>query len=256
MLLGLGALGATGCSSNNDSNDGDPPEGSGDEATDAPLIISFSGGGYHALSGAAAWMMGMMERDRLLRPGETSSLESVTKNVDAIGSNSGGSWFVGLSMYSCSFLDELQKEGSYAYFAAAPEAAKIGYMTRVWELIGTGAKANCDGWPAHKSTICNTLADLLVALGSAGMAHLIQITDGEWQTGIERAVYGKDAKWPYYGEVKSKTLRDTPLWAAGKDHVMLGTLLTQVPSLTYKTYDDKTKAYQGVQAYGEHHHVT
>ncbi|GAB6039919.1 hypothetical protein [Endothiovibrio diazotrophicus] len=201
---------------------------------DAPTAIAFSGGGYHALSGAAAWMMGMMEREGVY------DLGKVTANAQVIGANSGGSWFTTLSAYSPSFANEIQQPGAYRQFTGSD-----GYMGRSWDYI-SHATGGCKSMPtAFEQGLCNIFYVATAFGKQKGFANFLISGGGQWQTVVENSVFGKAPGWPYYGEVENLTLSsERNGWAASKDLVLASTLLTQAPSLTYTRF---ALLFEGVQ---------
>ena len=215
-------------------------------STDSPpTAITFSGGGYHALSGAAAWLMGMMERTG------TFDLAEITRNAEMIGANSGGSWFTMLGAYSPSFAEELQQPGAYLRFAGS----ESGYMGKVWNYIHQ-LPGGCTAFTNDfDKGVCNAFLKVTNTAGmDAGFVKFLLSGGGQWQTVVENSVFGKAAGWDYYPEVAKLTLADqrNP-WAQGRDLVLAGTLLTEAPSLTYTrrtvTGLNYVQTLQGSQAY-------
>jgi hypothetical protein len=198
------------------------PGGGGEEGgEDSKVILAFSGGGYHALSGGAGWLMGMMERT------EEYSLAEVTSNVSAIGSNSGGSWLMTLSSYSKTFLDEIQEPGAYEQFTTSE-----GYMGKVWSYIQQPT-GGCQAMPKGKS-LCEIFYGIVKAEAGSGFANFLVSGSGQWQTVVENSVFGKGNDWGYYSDVENSNLSTQRNdWINDKDLVLAGTFLTQEPALTY-----------------------
>ena len=230
LSAGLIAAAMLGCGGDNNNGDDDkrPPKEN--------VVLAMSGGGYHALAGAAAWMMGMMERTGI------PTMDYVTENVDAIGSNSGGTWFLTLATYSPTFLAEIEKPGAYKNFAGG-----TGYMNTVWSYI-KNETGGCKHYPDRAKIACEALWGAFVAAGKRGFANFLVSGGGQWQTVIDNSVFGKAPGWDYYEEASSQTLGSTrDNWSSELTLVLAGTLLTDSPSLTY-TGRHIVDGFTGVQA--------
>jgi hypothetical protein len=71
------------------------------EAKTEKVHLAFAGGGWRAHTGHSAWTMSLLDDGKL-------KLDSVFSNVGTISSNSGGSWFSTMLMYSPAFIDSIQ----------------------------------------------------------------------------------------------------------------------------------------------------
>ena len=76
-----------------------------EEETTTSVHVAFAGGGWRAHTGHSAWTIG------LLKDGQRS-LSSAFENVETISSNSGGSWFSTMLMYSSQFDTDIQASGA------------------------------------------------------------------------------------------------------------------------------------------------
>ncbi len=211
------------------------------EMSNAPqkTVVAFSGGGYHALSGAAGWMMGLMARNN------NYNLELATSNIRAIGSNSGGSWFMTLGSYSDSFRKELEDPSAPTNFTS-----ESGYMGKVWKYLDSNILSPagpCDEWQ-HDQALCRAIRGILKPLfpKEEGFLDFLLSGGGQWQKVVESAVFGKGTldrgknNWIYFDEVKLKTLSsDRQDWMKNKDWLLAGTFLTDSPSLTYTSKKPK-----------------
>lgn len=65
------------------------------------IHVAFAGGGWRAHTAHTAWTMSLLEDNNY-------KLENVFKNVESIGSNSGGSWFSTMLMYSPKFVTDIE----------------------------------------------------------------------------------------------------------------------------------------------------
>jgi len=63
--------------------------------------LAFAGGGWRAHTGHSAWTMSLLDDG-------SKTVDEVFSNVGTISSNSGGSWFSTMLMYSQPFIDSLQ----------------------------------------------------------------------------------------------------------------------------------------------------
>lgn len=94
-----------------------PPGGGGGPqvvgSTPDTVHLAFAGGGWRAHTGHAAWTMSLLDSGNI-------KLDSVFTNVGTISSNSGGSWFSTMLMYSEDFVEAIE----------APDAINT------WDSIG------------------------------------------------------------------------------------------------------------------------
>lgn len=88
-------------------NSGTDSEIGADLPAPTPIHISFAGGGWRAHTGHAGWTIG------LLKDGERT-LGTAFNNVATISSNSGGSWFSSMLLYSDVFNTQIQAKGAYS----------------------------------------------------------------------------------------------------------------------------------------------
>ena len=85
--------------------------------------VAFAGGGWRAHTGHSAFIMGLLEN------GERS-LSSAFSNVQTISSNSGGSWFSTMLMYSNAFNTDIQAAN------AATNWGSTGWLGKQIQLFG------------------------------------------------------------------------------------------------------------------------
>jgi len=67
--------------------------------------VAFAGGGWRAHTGHSAWVISLLDNQP---GGTTTTLDAAFKNVNTISSNSGGSWFSTMLMYSQPFVNDIQ----------------------------------------------------------------------------------------------------------------------------------------------------
>ena len=71
------------------------------ELNEEKVHLAFAGGGWRAHSGHSAWTMSLLQNGAV-------KLDDVFSKVEAISSNSGGSWFSTMLIYSPSFVNSIQ----------------------------------------------------------------------------------------------------------------------------------------------------
>ncbi len=98
-LAALVFLYAVGCS----SSDPSAPSAEGEPEAPAPYSVhlAFSGGGWRAHTGHAGWTLSLLESG-------SQKLKDVFANVGTVSSNSGGSWFSTMLMYSADFVEAME----------------------------------------------------------------------------------------------------------------------------------------------------
>lgn len=69
------------------------------------IHVAFAGGGWRAHTAHTAWTMSLLESNG-------NKLDNVFEHVNSIGSNSGGSWFSTMLMYSPKFVTDIEKPGA------------------------------------------------------------------------------------------------------------------------------------------------
>ena len=246
LSVGLAATVTAACINNNETPE-EPPETPVTGEAPPSVHLALSGGGYHALSGAASWWMGMMERNG------DYDFESAASNVKAISSGSGGTWFLTLTTYSKTFVEQLQSEGEYKNFAAPTKALtkQTGYMTNVWKYI-RHPHGGCDAVLPSVRPLCDAFVGLLNVAGQAGFVNFLLSGGGQWQSVIENSVFGKAKSWPYYKEVKDLTISgNRNAWAQDKDLIFNTAILTEEPALTFSFLLDLPivgNVYEGIQS--------
>ncbi|MFT7252215.1 MAG: hypothetical protein ACI9FW_001974 [Flavobacterium sp.] len=67
--------------------------------------VAFAGGGWLAHTGHSAWIISLLDNDSITNQ---TTLKSAFSNVKTISSNSGGTWFSTMLMYSPDFVNEIQ----------------------------------------------------------------------------------------------------------------------------------------------------
>jgi hypothetical protein len=80
------------------------------------VYLSLSGGGWHAHTTHVAWVMGAL--DGMASDGKSRTLEALTEHVDAISSNSGGSWFLSMLAFADNFKTQVETYAALEYYSS------------------------------------------------------------------------------------------------------------------------------------------
>ena len=160
------------------------------------VYVAFAGGGWRAHTGHSAWVIS------LLNKGE-SDLHKAFSNVGAIGSNSGGSWFNTMLMYSDTFASDIQDS------TAIKTWGTTGWLGQQRALFNKGTCSSKDWWE-YFPCIYKSIG------GAAGDAWY-------WDKIVEDIVY-KD--YPLHKNGINFTLNDPHLdWAKDKPLLLAASLL-------------------------------
>jgi len=213
-LAVLGTLGCLSCSS--------------PDAPDVPLAaesassvhVAFAGGGWRAHTAHAAWTISLLEDG-------TKTLDEVFANVATISSNSGGTWFNSMLVYSTSFAASLEIQGALQIY---PTMA--GYLGQQKALLekADAAKVWID-WCAPFETSFPYIyfyCKLATIAGGDGVV---------WSDIVSEVVFE-----PFgMGVELKRTLLNGQRqdWAAGKSLLMAATMLTGHAVLNENDWLDK-----------------
>lgn len=200
------------------------------------VFISFSGGGYHAHAAAFSMMVGM--KDRLQKTNKDADFGTVTKNVVALSSNSGGSWFLTQAAYSPKFVEYMKSEDAVTQFTSMGPA-HTGYLGTVYEYL-TNTGDRCTHMSTKEMALCRLVDDIALNYNTnvSGMVGFLLSGGGQWDRTTEDAVFGKRFKFPRFDLATS--LANVTLggsrneWAKDKDLVIASSILTQGPALAGK----------------------
>ena len=194
--------------------------GDSDNSTNEPdeIYLSFSGGGYHAQTAGAGWVMAVTDRI-------DGDVDGMMENVGAISSISGGTWFITLLAYSGTYLESLQApDASSTYATSGSDSYFAAVMNRTSPpglgVVGIGQEEK-------------DIREFLDSLNKPGSSLPLEL---DWQEFVDDNVYLKDdGAWNLYAELKSETL-DGPdsrnSWAESIPLLFTGSLLTQQPALS------------------------
>ena len=181
-LLGLGACATS-----------DTTETSVESDSSGKVHAAFAGGGWRAHSGHTGWIASALE--------DGKTVEGTFTNVDTISSNSGGSWFSTMLMYSPKFKSSLDAGNSAAWLTDQ----KVKY------------KAHPDCHRSGEATGCILIADY----------------ESDWRKFISDFVV--DPAW-----IDQSTPLSTPEpWAINKTLLLAATMLTRDVVLGGSTFGDK-----------------
>ncbi len=197
------------------------------------VYMALSGGGYHAHAGASAVMMSLMDR-----VGDNADMSRITKNIDAISSNSGGSWFLSQAAYTDKFRTSLEETNAWLNYTKRPERdVEGGYLGEAYDYIDT-----------HKIDIVEVCS---IAVFWTNCKNELQSSDSylrfllsgvkatspspSWHQLAENAVFGAKftAPWQEMAEyAKSNVITsDRQEWAKDKSLIFASALLTDAPAL-------------------------
>lgn len=194
--------------------------GDSENRTNEPdkIYLSFSGGGYHAQTAGAAWVMAVTDRI-------DSDVDGMMENVGAISSISGGTWFVTLLAYSGTYLESVQAPDASSTYATSGSGSYFDAVMNRTSAPGLGLV----GVGQEKQDII----EFLDSLNKAGSALPLEL---DWQEYVDDNVYLKgEGAWNLYAELKSKTLDGSDSrnpWAESMPLLFTGSLLTQQPALS------------------------
>lgn len=83
-------------------------------SSDTPMVpedvtavhVAFAGGGWRAHTAQAGWTMSLLDDG-------ANTLEYVFENVQTLSSNSGGTWFLSMLVYSSAFRSSIEEQGAF-----------------------------------------------------------------------------------------------------------------------------------------------
>ncbi|MEO1368685.1 MAG: hypothetical protein AAFX50_16040, partial [Acidobacteriota bacterium] len=193
VFLALGSFFATGCAAPDAAEDGDAEPTAAPGASTSSVHVAFAGGGWRAHSGHSGWTLALLDDGK-------RDLADIFQNVGHFGSNSGGSWFSTMLMFSESFVQAIE----------APDAQT------------TWAKT---GWIGQQETLFNAADVCSVLEGDAFTACIFEEYSPEgltrWASVIEGLVFHD---YPLDPSVTLGSERQP--WAQDKALVLASTLLT------------------------------
>jgi hypothetical protein len=214
--IALVVLGALGLSCSSPEEPGGPPE----PEVPNPVHVAFSGGGWRAHTAQAGWTMSLLEDG-------TRTLDEVFKDVATISSNSGGTWFHSMLVYSGSFRASIE-----AADALPSYATPAGYLGQERALFqkSEAAELHID-WCAPFEDSHPTIYFYCRLATIAGGEGVI------WSDIVTNVVFE-----PFGMKTElSRALLDGPrqTWAGGKSLLMAATMLTDHAVLTENDWLDK-----------------
>lgn len=190
----------TGCSANHSQNSVATPRNSADvEAPSADEVnVSYTGGGWRAHSGQAAWTMSMLSSSGF-------GLNKAMENVRGISSNSGGSWFLTQLAYAKEYEQSLSRPDGLKNYST-----KSGYLGQAQRILDADDQA-CTG---TTKAVCKWFSGYwpsIAMVSGAGRSDL------SWRKAVNNVVFGPfDMK----STLKGTTMSDSRLgWAKNKSLV-------------------------------------
>lgn len=190
--------------------------------TNTDVHVAFAGGGWRAHTGHSAWTMSLLDNGKV-------SLADAFTNVKTVSSNSGGSWFSTMLLYSKKFTDDIQAVDALSN----------------WSIKGKGWLGEQKYLYSNSGTFCEALSGdkylACVANKYASATH--------WKEFIEKVVYNGYS-------LDTTKLSDPHLaWAKDKSLLLAATMLTNNvvlnEKLTYLRYYQTCKSPSTVVFGGE-----
>ena len=170
--------------------------------TVGPVHLAMSGGGWRAHTAHAGWTMSILGQGK-------RDLSSAFANVETISSNSGGSWFSTMLMFSGDFVADIQAPNAFSTWS---ETGWIGKQQKHFDA------AICHRLSGDKFTVC-----VFEKYAKAS----------DWNSVIEKLVY-KDYS---LGNTLMSGTRQP--WATNKNLLLAASMLTTEVVLTGSTAGDK-----------------
>jgi len=168
-----------------------------DSAAPYSAHVAFAGGGWRAHTGHSAWTMSLLESS-------SYSMEDAFKNIRAISSNSGGSWFSTMLTFSGSFVNAIESNNAL----------------QTWSKSGPAAT----GWLGQQQYLFDQAPCHLVS-GDAFLACVFSHYTGS----LKDATYWEDVVTDivfHHNKVGEPLSGKRQTWAKDKPLLLAATLLT------------------------------
>ncbi len=160
--------------------------------------VAFAGGGWRAHTGHTAWTMALLNQS-------DQKLANAYRNVDTFSSNSGGSWFTAMMLYSEDFVDALEAPDALQQWSKPTTNPKEGWLGQQHYLF---ANAGCGALGGAVYVLCV-------------FNHYAGGVDGAtyWHRVIDKLVFANH---------QTKARLDSPrvIWGQDKEWLLAGSLLT------------------------------
>ena len=179
-------------------------------AANGQVHVAFAGGGWRAHTGHSAWNIAMMA-------GGSRKLKDIYANTGVISSNSGGSWFSTMLMFSKDFVSDIESDKAVSQWGTR-EGGWLGHQEHIFN--------NTDGC----SLLSGYAFDFCVFAEQTGSDVL------HWHDIVEDVVYAK------YTLGNSTLSAPRVKWAAEKELLLAGSLLTQ--EVQVSSQDEDYNFYQ------------
>ena len=140
-LAALVLLLAVGCNSSDSATS--VTEGEPETPSPYSVHVAFSGGGWRAHTGHAGWTLSLLD-------GGTKTLQDVFTHVGTVSSNSGGSWFSTMLMYSADFVTAIEAPNAVNTWAVSGKDS-TGWLGQQQYLFD---QADCHSLSGDKFTAC------------------------------------------------------------------------------------------------------
>jgi len=165
--------------------------------------VAFAGGGWRAHTGHSAWMVGLLDNEP---NNNMTTLDDAFKNVSAISSNSGGSWFNVMLSYSDTFREGLEKPSASSQYLTDMNAYYANEKALYQTLSGVTL-----------SPLCKLSNDFSNLLAMACMTNL------DWNRLVEGIVF---EPLNMSSELENVTMGGPQAWADRKTIALAATALS------------------------------
>ncbi len=162
------------------------------------IHVAFAGGGWRAHTAHTAWTISLLEDNG-------HKLDNVFKNVESIGSNSGGSWFSTMLMYSQKFVSEIEKNTIDTWGNTKGNGGWLGVQQNLFDSA-TFLGLSCQDVSGGAFSTC--------VLESYSEKNI------NWASAVENLVYNN------YLNIKTTLSDKRQSWATEKSLLLAATMLT------------------------------
>lgn len=187
------------------------------------IHVAFAGGGWRAHTAHTGWTFALLNNNG-------NKLDNVFKNVNTISSNSGGSWFSTMLMYSPQFVTDIETPGAINTWGS---------------ITGNGGWLGVQQNRFNRATFGLDLASCLDLSGDAYVACVFKYYGAltEWDKLVQKVVY-------YNYSLQQQTLSSPrQKWATDKSLLLAATMLTNNVVLSEnRKHDWDYKHYEYYQA--------
>jgi len=224
-----------------------------DASTMSEVYMAISGGGWRAHTAQSAWMMGLLDacRAKMKNP-KDCNLETLLGNVKVISTNSGGSWFNTMLVYSKDFHDALTALRSVGTWGRLPSpTAPSGWLGHQRSLLGGAWNKYCefkfDCLDCNRGCVtcgpgscfsascksCNCLDEAFTGKINKVTGHPLI-----WMDTIRKIVFQPWGMAEKLDSIRLSDMDNRLPWAKGKTLLIAATMVTDKVILTRSDDDD------------------